>query len=144
MRTTRARRKSAKGPSSGYPCTRVLATGRKHSSDLLNYSRGFDPIGAEQLCLLQNGLRGFFLFVGWITVFAEDAVDEDADLGLGGLAQGPVNGHALADVRNQLASNILQGWFGVSVKVMSDAVAAPPQNQPKLFNADWILAIFLG
>lgn len=38
------------------------------------------PIAAEQFGLLQNGLRGFFLLVRGIAVFAEDAADEDADL----------------------------------------------------------------
>ena len=46
-------------------------------------SNTFRPIAAQQFRLLQNGLRGLLLLVRGITVFAEDAADENADLGLG-------------------------------------------------------------
>jgi hypothetical protein len=37
--------------------------------------------------------------------------DKDADLGLGGFAERPINRHALADVRNQFPRDVFQRRF---------------------------------
>ena len=49
--------------------------------------------------MFEDGLGGFFLFVGRVTVLTKDAADEDADLSLGGFAEGPIDGDAFANVR---------------------------------------------
>ena len=56
----------------------------------------FTPIRTQQLCLRQHGLHSFFLQVGRVAVFVEDAFHHDSDLGSRALAEGPVDGHALA------------------------------------------------
>ena len=38
--------------------------------------------------MLKDSLRGFLLLIGRIAVLAEDAADEDADLGLGSFHRG--------------------------------------------------------
>ena len=43
-----------------------------------------------------------------LAVFAEDAADEDADLGLGAFAQRSVNRHAFGDLRDQLPGDGFQ------------------------------------
>jgi hypothetical protein len=53
--------------------------------------------------LFHNCLGGFLLFVRGIAVFTEDAMNEDADLGLGGLPQSAVNRHAFANMRHQFS-----------------------------------------
>ena len=72
----------------------------------VNKSAGSRPIAAKQLRLLQGCLRRLLLLVRGITVFAEDATHDDADLGLGGFAELPINHHAFADMGNQVARNL--------------------------------------
>ena len=48
------------------------------------------------------------MFVRGIAVFAENAADEDADLGLRGFAERPINRHAFADMGNQFARDVFQ------------------------------------
>src|SRR6266480_6418397 len=63
------------------------------------------PDLGEQLGLLQHGAGRLFLLIRRVTVFAEDAPDEDAHLGTDVLTQRPVDGHALAHGCDQLAGD---------------------------------------
>jgi hypothetical protein len=69
------------------------------------------PVGAEELCLGEDGLGGFFLLVGRVAVLAEDAFDGDADLGADGFALGLVNGDGVADALHQLVGDGFEGWL---------------------------------
>ncbi len=47
--------------------------------------------------MFENGLGGFFLFVGRIAVFAEDALDHRAEFGFDAFFYGPVDGSVFVD-----------------------------------------------
>jgi len=78
------------------------------------------PFLGEQGGLFQHGLGGFFLFVGRVAVFAQDALDDDAQLGADGLAQGPVYANAAAHRLDEFAGNGAQG-IGSRPKVSLEA-----------------------
>ena len=63
------------------------------------------PFGAEKFGLLQDELCCFVLQVGWVAVFSEDALYHDFDFGAGAFAQGPVDGHALADLGDKFGGD---------------------------------------
>ena len=71
------------------------------------------PLRAQQFRLLQNRLSRLLLLIRGIAVFAENPADEDADLGLGGFTKRPINGHALANMRDQLPRDDFQRRFGM-------------------------------
>ena len=52
---------------------------------------------ADEFGLLQDEGGGGFLFIGWVTIFFQDAFDGDADTGAGGFPNGPVNGDVFAN-----------------------------------------------
>ena len=55
--------------------------------------------------MFEDGLGGFFLFVGRVAVLAEDALDHGAKLGLDALLDGPVDGSVLVDRVHQFAGD---------------------------------------
>ena len=55
------------------------------------------PVFAQEFVLLKDGLGGFFLIVGRVAVFLQDALDHDADPGADGPLDGPVAGGIPAD-----------------------------------------------
>src|ERR1700735_1514658 len=66
------------------------------------------PVFAKQFCLFQDCLCCFLLFVGWVTVLAEDALDHCAELGANALLCGPVNRHVSTNGIHEFASNLFQ------------------------------------
>jgi hypothetical protein len=58
------------------------------------------PVFGDQLGLLQDYLRGFFLLVGRIAVFAQGPSDHHTQLGSHVLLDGPVNRDVLVDLVN--------------------------------------------
>jgi hypothetical protein len=58
--------------------------------------------------LLEHGPDGLVLEVGGVAVLVEDALHHHADLGLGALAEGPVDRYALADLGDQLGGDQLE------------------------------------
>jgi hypothetical protein len=76
--------------------------------DLFSY-RG--PLFTENFRLLQNGLSCFFLFVGWIAVFAQNPFYDYAYLGAGVFANSPVYAYAPPDCFNQFVRNRLQRFI---------------------------------
>ena len=78
------------------------------------------PVVAQNLCLFQDKLGGPCLFVGWIAVATQDALDDDSHLSPHVLAHGPVNGHAPLDgpdkfLRNDPQRFIAQNGHGTVV-----------------------------
>ncbi len=67
------------------------------------------PVGAEEFGLLEDGLGGFFLFVGRVAVFAEDALDGDPDFCADGFALCPINGDGVADALDQFVGDGFKG-----------------------------------
>ena len=62
-------------------------------------------VAAEEFGLFEDGLRGFFLFVGRIAVLAEDALDHGAELGLDALLNSPIDGSVFVDGVNEFAGD---------------------------------------
>jgi hypothetical protein len=73
---------------------------------LITISSG--PVGAEQLGLFEDGVSRLLLLVGRVAVFAENALDCDADFGADGFALGPVDGDVVANGSHQLLSDGLK------------------------------------
>lgn len=59
----------------------------------------------EQLGLLEHRVRGGLLLVGRVAVFAEDAFDDNAELGPDGFLDGPVDADVPSDGVDQLAGD---------------------------------------
>src|SRR5665213_2890361 len=70
-------------------------------------------------------IKCFAFKVIQLAVFAQNAADNDTDLGLSSLAQRPVNRHALADVGNQFPRDVFQrrhstgGWLQCGTELVS-------------------------
>jgi hypothetical protein len=69
------------------------------------------PFLGEELRLFEDGLGGFFLFVGRVAVLAEDALDHGAELGLHAFLCGPVDGRVLVDGVDEFA----KCWLSASM-----------------------------
>ena len=63
------------------------------------------PFSAENLGLLQDKFRGFVLQVWRVAVFAKDAFDQNLDFRAGAFAQSPIDGHAFANLSDQLSGD---------------------------------------
>lgn len=59
----------------------------------------------QDLCLLKNRLRCFYLLVGRVAILAQDALDHDVQLGANEFADRPVDGDVFSDDRHQLAGD---------------------------------------
>jgi hypothetical protein len=82
--------------------------------DLVDLLRPIRPICTQQLSLRQNRPDGFLLQVRRVAVFIEDTLDHHSDLGAGSFADRPVDGNALAHLRDQLGGYELEKTRGQS------------------------------
>ncbi len=57
---------------------------------------------------MPDGPDGFFLQVGRVSAFFQDAFDHDADFGAGTLAESPVDGDAFADLADEFGGDDLE------------------------------------
>lgn len=73
---------------------------RRHGSGRPGLGRNFR--------LFEDDLRGPLLLVGRIALFAQDALDEDAELGADILAHCPVDRDVLADGRDQFSCDKIE------------------------------------
>ena len=55
--------------------------------------------------MLDDSGDGLFLEIGWVAVFAEEALDHGPEAGAGLFADGPVDAGVLADGLGDLAGN---------------------------------------
>jgi len=69
------------------------------------------PTTLTVLRLLEDRLRGLFLFVGGISVLAQDAFDDHAQVGANVFSDGPVDRDVLFYGRDQLAGDDDQRRF---------------------------------
>ena len=85
----------------------------------------------------EDGLDRVLLEVGWVAVFVEDALHHHFDFGAGALAQGPVDGHAFLDLRDELRGDDLQlliphryhgGFVGGERVVEGDLIVGQAEN----------------
>jgi hypothetical protein len=66
-------------------------------------------VAAEEFGLFEDGLGGFFLFVGRIAVFAEDALDHGAEFGFDAFFVSPVDGGVFVDGVDEFAGDGFEG-----------------------------------
>src|SRR5208282_4891481 len=90
------------------PTTRAPASRRAAPNSSLPRSGGCRPSFREQRRLLQDGLRCLFLLIRRVAVFAQDALDEHAQLGTDVFAHCPVDTRILSYRRDQLAGDRLE------------------------------------
>src|ERR1700674_1555375 len=92
------------------PVGRLSALSRPPRNVIMSTTRWLcGPVFAQPFCLLQDCLGCFLLFVWWVTVLAEDALDHCAEFGANALLCGPVNGHIPPNGFYKFASYCLQG-----------------------------------
>jgi PAS domain S-box-containing protein len=102
------------------------------------------PNRREQLRLRQHRLDGFILQVRRVAVLVQDAFHHHPNSGPGAFAQGPVDGHALAHLGDQLGGDDLElvvahgddgGFIGGEGVVKGDLVVGQAQSSPRLVAA---------
>lgn len=74
--------------------------------------RRLHPIRTKQLGLHEHGLDRFFLQVRLVAVLVQDALHDDPDFCPHAFAQGPVDGHAGANLGDEFGGDDLHGAVG--------------------------------